>query len=74
VLNDAYKRFFCLNDIKMRHLKNRSLEKCLISYQLVNLDLFHPECRIFDRTNMKFLNTGISRTIHDTEILRLPTF
>jgi hypothetical protein len=23
---------------------------------------------------MKFLNTGISRTIHDTEILRLATF
>ncbi len=27
----------------MRHLKNRSLEKCLISYPFFNLELFHPQ-------------------------------
>ncbi len=46
VLNDAVTRcfgvndemrFFCSNDINMRHLKNRSLEKCLIWYQFINL-------------------------------------
>jgi hypothetical protein len=62
--------FFCFNAIKMRHLKNRSLEKCIILYQFVNLKLFHPEQRNFDRTSMRFLDTGISRIIFNTDILR----
>ncbi len=44
----------------MRHLENRSLEKCLILYQLVNLKLFHPEWRNFDITDTRFFDTGIS--------------
>jgi hypothetical protein len=40
----------------MRHLKNRLLEKCLISYQFVNLKLFYPECRNFDQNDMRFLD------------------
>ncbi len=49
-------RFFCLNDIKMRHLENRLLEKC----QFLNLKLFHPGRRNFDQTDTRFLNTSIS--------------
>ncbi len=41
----------------MRHLENRSLEKCLILYQLVNLKLFHPEQRNVDQNYMRFLDT-----------------
>jgi hypothetical protein len=49
-------RCFCFNDIKMRHLKNRSLVKCLILYQFVNLKLFHPEQRDFEiRDHLLFL-------------------
>ncbi len=40
----------------MRHLENRSLEKCLGSYRFVNLELFHPEQRNFDQNDMRFLN------------------
>jgi hypothetical protein len=42
----------------MRHLKNRSLEKCLLSYQFINLKLFHPERRNFDQNDLRFLDTG----------------
>ncbi len=62
--------FLCFNDTKMRHLKNRSLEKCLVSYRFINFKLFHPEQRNFDRTDMRFLDTCISRMIFDTEISR----
>jgi len=40
----------------MRHLKNRSLEKCLGYYWFVNLELFHPEQRNFDQNDMRFLD------------------
>ncbi len=80
VLNDTVTRFFgvkwclneifCFNDIKMRHLENRSLEKCLVLYWFVNLELFHPEWRNFDQTNTRFLDTSISWMIFNTEILR----
>ncbi len=59
--------FFCFNDIKTRHLKNRSLKKCLVLYRFVNLKLFHPEQRNFDRTDMRILYTDVSQTIFDTE-------
>ncbi len=60
----------------MRHLEIRSLEKCLVSYQFVNLKLFHPEWRNFDCTDMRFLDTGISQTILILRFgdLRSPTF
>jgi hypothetical protein len=61
-------KIFCFNDIKMRHLEIRLLEKCLISYQFVNLKLFHPEQRNFDQTDTRFLDTGISQMIFDTNI------
>ena len=54
----------------MRHLKNRSLEKCLVSYWFVNLKLFNPEWINFDWVDTRFLETCISRMIFDTEILR----
>ncbi len=54
----------------MRHLENRLLEKCLVSYQFINLRLFHPEWRNFDQTDKRFLDTGISQTIFDAGILR----
>jgi hypothetical protein len=59
----------------MRHLKNRSLENCLVFYQFVNLKLFHPEQRNFDQTDRYFfipvfLDNDVSLTIFDTEILR----
>ncbi len=54
----------------MRHLDNRLLEKCLVLYQFINLKLFHPERRNFDGTDVRFLDTGISQMIFDTEILR----
>ncbi len=67
MLNDAVMRFFgvkqclneifCFNNIKTRHLKNRLLEKCLVSYWFVNLKLFHPERRNFDQNDMRFLDT-----------------
>jgi len=60
---------FCLTNIKMRHIENRSLEKCLLSYRFVNLILFHPEWRNFDWTDTRFPDTSISQTIFDTEIL-----
>ena len=60
--------FFCLNVIEMRHLENRSLEKYLISYQFVNLELFCLEQRNFDRTNTRLLNTSISQIIFPTKI------
>ncbi len=50
--------FFCLSDVKTRHLKNRLLEKCLVSYWFINLELFHPEWRNFEQNDMRFLNTG----------------
>ncbi len=50
-------RFFSFNNIKMRHLRNRSLEKCLLSYWFVNIKLFHPEWRNFDRIDTRFLDT-----------------
>jgi hypothetical protein len=62
-------RFFGFNDIKMRHCKNRSLEK-RISYQFINLELFHPEWRKFDQTDTRFLDTDISQTSFDTKISR----
>ncbi len=62
--------FFYFNNIKMRHLKNRSMGKCLVSYQFISLELFHPEQTNFDRTYMSFLKTSISQTIFVTEILR----
>jgi hypothetical protein len=61
----------------MRHLKNRSLENCLISYRLIYLKLFHPEGRNFDWTDMRFLDTGISQTkflILRFRDSRLPSF
>ncbi len=58
VLNAAKKIFFCFNDIKMRHLGKRSLEKCLVSYWFVNLKLFHLEQINFGQNNMRFLDTG----------------
>ncbi len=58
LLYDAQMRFFCFNDIKMRHLGNRLLEKCLISYRFINLELFHPELRNFDQNNMRLIDTG----------------
>ncbi len=42
----------------MRNLENRLLEKCLISYQIINLKLFHPEQGNFDQNYMRFLDTG----------------
>jgi hypothetical protein len=60
--------FFCFKDIKIRHIENRSLEKCIILYWFVNLELFHPEWRNFDLINSRFLNTGISQMVFDTEI------
>ncbi len=41
----------------MRHLENRLLEKCHISYQFLNLELFHPEWRNFDQNITRFLST-----------------
>jgi hypothetical protein len=46
---------FCFNDIKTRHLENRLLEKCLVSYWFDDLKLFHPDWTNFDQTD-----TGIS--------------
>jgi hypothetical protein len=64
LFNNTVMRFFgvkqCLNEIfyfnniKMRHLKNRLLKKCLVSYQFVNVKVFHPEWRNFDPTEIKF--------------------
>jgi len=62
-------RFFCFNDIKMRH-HEQIVEKCLVLYQFINLKLFHPEWRNSDRTDLIFLDTGISKMIFDTEISR----
>ncbi len=42
----------------MRHLKNRSLGKCLKLYQFANVKLFHPEWRNFYQTDTRFLDTG----------------
>jgi hypothetical protein len=42
----------------MRHLENRLLEKCLVSYWFVNIELFHPEWRNFDQNDTRFLNTA----------------
>ncbi len=50
--------FFAFYDIIMRRLNNKSLEKCLVSYWFINLELFHPEQRNFDQNVMRFLNTG----------------
>ncbi len=58
MFNNAWMRFFWLNNIKTRHLKNRLLEKCIVSYQFINLKLFHPEWINFKQNNMRFLNTG----------------
>jgi len=55
----------------MRHFKNRSLKKCLVLYQFVNLKLFHPEWRNFDWTTMKFLKRFLILRFRDS---RLPTF
>ncbi len=41
----------------MRHLGNRSLEKCLVSYRFVNIKLLHPEWRNFDRNDTRCLDT-----------------
>jgi hypothetical protein len=41
----------------MRHHKNISIKKCLISYWFVNLKLFHPEWRNFDQNDKRFLNS-----------------
>ncbi len=64
---------FCFNNIKMRHLENRTLGKCLVSYWFVNLKLFHPEQRDFDQSNMRFLETR-KMYFSDIEILRLCLF
>ncbi len=42
----------------MRHLKNRSLGKCLTLYWFFNLELFHPKQRNFDQNDFRFLNTA----------------
>ncbi len=54
----------------MRHLKNRTLEKYLVSYQFVNLELVHPEWRNSEQTDIRFLNIEILQMISDIEILR----
>ena len=41
----------------MRRFENKSLEKCLVSYWLINLELFHPEQRNFDQKDTIFLDT-----------------
>jgi hypothetical protein len=53
----------------MRHLENRSLGKCLVSYQFVNLELFHPEQRNFEQTDTRFFDSQISQMISEIEIL-----
>ncbi len=63
-------RFFCFNDIKMRHLKNSMLEKYLVSYRFVNLELVHPERRNSEQTDIRFFNIEILQMISDIEILR----
>ncbi len=70
MLNDATTRFFSLNDIKMRYLENRSLEKCLISSPFVNLEIFHPEQRNFEQTDTRFFDIEISQMISDIQISR----
>ncbi len=57
--NDAWMRFFCFNDIKMRHLQNRYSEKCLILNWFINLKCFHPKWWNFDQTNTIFFDTSI---------------
>ncbi len=42
----------------MRYLKNRSLLKCLVLFQLFYLKLFYPEWRNFGQNKMRFLDTG----------------
>jgi len=69
VVRWCYNEICCFNHFKMRHLKNRSLKKCLVSYQFINLKLFYPQWRNFDRTDMRFLDTGISWTIFYSKIL-----
>ncbi len=54
-LNDELTRLFCFNNIQKDISKNRSLEKCLILYQFINIKLFYPEGRNFDQTDMRFL-------------------
>jgi hypothetical protein len=53
----------------MRHLDNRSLGKCLVSYWFVNLELFHPEQRNFDQ-NDNFSIPEKKNYVFDIEILR----
>jgi len=63
VVNDAVMRFFgvkqCLNDVRMRHLENRLLEKCPSSliFDLVWSWFFLSWTEKFWPKNMRFLNT-----------------
>jgi hypothetical protein len=58
VLNNAVMRFSCFNDTKIRRIDNRSLENCLILYQFINLELFHPEHRNIAPNDTRFHYTG----------------
>jgi hypothetical protein len=56
VVKQSLNKIFCFTDNQMRHLENRSLEKCIVSYWFINLKLFYPELRNFDQNDMRFLD------------------
>ncbi len=70
VLNDTVMRFFALMISKWDLSKTDNWKNVSHQYQFINLKFFHPEQRMFDWTDMRFLNTSIPRMIFDTKILR----
>ncbi len=59
--------FFALMMSKQDFSKIDHWKKCLVLYRFLNLKLFHPEQRNFDRTDMRILYTDVSQTIFDTD-------
>ncbi len=61
---------FCFNNIKGDILKTDHWKNVSYCVSSLNSNFFHSEWRNFDKTDMRFLNTGISRMIFYTNILR----